>query len=308
MTKESFRLDAGESAFFTRQLESIKTRTYDVKHSVLKATTLLPVSTEANSGATSITYRSYDAVGVAKIVADYAHDFPRVDVYGTEKSVKVKSLGAMYGYSIKEIRSAQMAGVPLDQRRANAARRAIDELVDKLAWVGDAAAGINGFVNYPGITEYTVVADGTGATKTWATKTPDQIVRDVTGLINSVISVTNGREIPDTLLLPISQYNIIANTRMTGNSDKTILTFILENSPYLRSVEWVTELTTAGAGGTARMMVYPRDPEHVTLEMPQMFEMFPPQPKAMEFEVPCHAETAGVIVYYPQSVAFGDGI
>lgn len=306
--KDPMRLDANESAFFKRQLEYVKSKTYDVKYKQLKAMSLIPVSTEAPSGADTITFRAYTKVGLAKIISDYANDFPRVDVYGEEKQARIKSIGDSYGYSIKEIRRAQMAGTNLDQRRADAARRASDEKVDSIAWNGDSDNGLKGLIGYPGTTEYTVPADGTGTTKTWSTKTPDQIVRDITGMINAIVDTTNGREAPDTLILPIAQYLIMANTRMTDGNDKTILKYVMENNPFLKTIEWVVELKTAGAGSTARMIAYTRSPENLTLEIPQPFEQFAPQPKGMEFEVPCHQETGGVIVYYPLSVAWGDGI
>ena len=69
--KEMIHLDAAEKVFFEDQLALIKSRTYDVQHKALKALTLLPVSTEQDPGAEHITWRSFDAVGVAKIVADY---------------------------------------------------------------------------------------------------------------------------------------------------------------------------------------------------------------------------------------------
>jgi hypothetical protein len=301
-------LDAGETAFFERQLEHVKSRTYDTKFKNLKATTLLPVSTEAHAGAETITWKRFTQVGFAKVVSDYAKDFPRVDVYGEEVTSKIKSLGDSYGYSIQEVRRAQKAGTNLDQRRATAARRAIEELTDKLAWFGDTETGIQGFINYPGITEFTVPNDGTGSSKTWATKTGDQIVRDVTGLVNAVWATTNGREVPDTLLLPMEQYNLIATKRMEGNSDMTVLKYLKENLAYLTKIDWLPELDTAGAAGTDRMIVYVRDLEHVSLELPQPFEQFPAQQKGMEFEIFCHARHGGVIVYYPLSVAYGDGI
>lgn len=301
------KLDANESAFFTRQLEYVKSKTYDVKYKNLKATQLIPVSTEAPAGADTITYRSFSKVGVAKVVSDYAHDFPRVDTVGTESTIKVRSLGDSYGYSIKEIRRSQMAGTRLDTRRAEVARRAIDELINTLAWDGDSNYSIQGFIDYPGITEYTIPNDGTGSSKLWSTKTPDKIVRDVTGLVDAIVDTTNGREAPDTLLLPLSLYNLIANTRMTDGNDKTIMTFIMENNPYIKRIEWVVELKTAGAGSTTRIMAYTRNPNNLTLEIPQPFEQFPAQWKGMEAEIPCHAETGGVIVYYPLSVAYGDG-
>lgn len=308
MGTNPMNLDANESAFFKRELEYVKARTYDARYKQLKGLTLIPISTEANAGATEITFRRYKGVGFAKVISDYANDFPRVDVYGEEETCKVKGIGDSYGYNIKEIRSSQMTGKRLDQRRAETARRANDEKVNSIALKGDSKHNLQGFINYPGITEYTVPADGTGNSKNWDTKTPDQIVRDVAGLISAVTESTYGREVVDTLLLPLRKFNLVSTTRMGDGSDSTILEFILKTNPGLKTVDWLTELTGAGANGTDRMMVYPRDEEHVTLEIPQPFEQFEPQQKGMAFEIPCHSETAGVIIYYPMSVAYGDGI
>jgi len=301
-------LDANESAFFLRELEFVKAKSYDTKYKQLKATILLPVSTEADPAAAIITYQKYTKVGIAKIIADYADDAPRVDVYGVEASVKVKRIGDSYGYDRDEIRRSQMAGKSLDQRRANAARRASDEKINSIAWNGDSDYNMIGFIDYPGITEYTVPADGTSTTKTWSTKTPDQIVRDVSDMITAVIDATNGIEIPNTLLLPIDQYMILVNTRMTDGNDKTILTYIMENNPFLTKIDWLTELKTAGASSTARMMVYPNDSDHVTLEIPMPYSQLSPQQKGYGFEILTETKCAGVIIYYPLSVAYGDGI
>lgn len=302
------RLDAGESAFFKRELEHIKSKAYDVKYKELNAAAILPVSTDAPSGASEITYRQYSKVGIAKIIADYADDLPRVDVHGVELTAKVRGIGTSYGYSIQEIRESQMAGKNLEQRRANTARRASDEKADDVAWNGDTDYGLQGFINYPGITAYTPPADGTGASRLWSTKTPDQIVRDVTGIVDAIVSTTNGRERPDTLLLPTTQYLYINSTRMTGGNDTTILQFILKNNAFLKKIAMVNEMGGAGAGSTNRMMAFTADPDNVTLEIPQPFEQFDPEKKGLSYVIACHQRTGGVIIYYPLSVSYGDGI
>jgi len=299
-------LDATETAFFKRQLEYVKTKTYDIKYRNLKAMQLIPVSTEAPAGADYIIWYSYGKAGMAKIVSDYAHDFPRVDVYATENQSKIYSLGDAYGYSIKEVRRAAMAGNSLDTRRANTARRAMDELFDKLAWFGDTDFNIQGFFDYPGITEYTV-PNGAAGTPQWTTKTPDEINDDLVGLCDAVSVPTNGREQVDTILLPRARFNLLKNTRMGGASDTTIFKYFTDNNPSI-TIEVLDELVDQGVGSTQRMIGYVKDSEHLTQEIPQPFEQFEPDKKGMTWEIPCHAEFGGVIVYYPQSVAFGDDI
>lgn len=307
MDKNPLILDADESAFFEAELKYVQARVFEVQHKTLKALQILTVNNDAPTGSETIEYRYFDGVGVAKIVADYATDFPRVDVYGKAKTAKVRSVGDSYGYSIKEIRRAQMTGTRLEQRRAMYARRAIDEILDSIAWKGDDEYGLQGLINYPGITEYTV-ANGVSGSKTWSSKTAREKIKDVTGLLSSVVELTNGKAFCDTLILPISQFNLIAYEPLGDEGSKTTLQFIKENFPNLTLVDWVAELKGAGEGGTDRMMAFNRSADKVDFQMPQLFEQFPPQQKGLEFVVLCHAETAGTIVYFPQEVVYGDGI
>jgi hypothetical protein len=301
------RLDRGESAFFAREVEHVKARTYDIRLRQLKAFTLIPISTEAGPGVTEITWRQYTAVGFAKIIADYAKDFPRVDTYGIEKTVKVKGIGDSYGYNIKEIRMSARTGKSLDSRRAATARRAHDEMQNRLALISSPKEGTNGLVNYPGISETTLPPDGTGGSTAWATKTDEQILRDIDLLFDAVIVSTNNVEIPDTLLLPLENYRILGNRRLS-DTDTTLMKYIMENKPWIKKIDWLYELTGAGAGGTNRAMVGMFDEEHITFEIPQMFEQFDAQQKGMEFEIPCHSECAGTIIYYPMAFAVADGL
>ena len=274
--KNEMRLDGMEQVFFDEQLALIKARTYDVRHKALKALTLLPVSTEQDPGAEHIIWRSFDQVGIAKLVSDYANDYPRVDIGGEEHTSPIKEIGASYGYSIKEIRRAQKAGISLDAKKAEACRRAIDEKQDSIAWKGDAKGKLPGFFNHPGITEY-VAPNGAGGSKTWASKTADEIVADFAAIISTAPESTNGIEQPDTVIMPLSLYNKLQNTPYGSNRDKTILGFIRENYPQITRIDWVQDLVGAGAGNTSRVMAYARDPMKVEVQIPQRFEQMPPQ-------------------------------
>ena len=59
-------IDANGAVFFQRQLEHIKSKSYDVKYAELKARQLFPVSNEAGAGVQTITYRTYDQAGSAQ--------------------------------------------------------------------------------------------------------------------------------------------------------------------------------------------------------------------------------------------------
>lgn len=300
-------LDANESAFFKGQLEHIKAGTYDVKYAPNKALGLFPVSTEAGPAASEITWRSFSKVGLARLVADYSQDFPRVDIFGEEHTVKVHEVGDSYGYSIMEIRRAAMAGVPLEARRAAAARDAIDNKLNGIALNGDATANLQGFIDYPGVNEFTVTS-GVGG-NTWALKTADEILADMNGLVESVLTITNGIEQPDTMLMPLEQYLLISRKRIASDSEgKTVLKYFMENNPYIKRIEWLTELKTAGADDSCRVIVFKNDAQHITFELPVAFEQFDADKKALAYEIPCFARTAGIIEYFPLAHAYVDGV
>lgn len=309
--KHTLLKDANESIFFARELEHIKAKTYDVKYPELKARTLFPVSSEAGSGAETITYEQYDSVGLAKIIASYADDLPRADVKGKQFTSIVKSLASSFGYSVQEIRAAQMAGKPLVQRKSDAAKKAIMTKEDQIAFNGDVDNNIVGFLNTPNIPLVVLAADGAGALTTFASKvlTPSLILRDLNKVVNSIVELTNEVEIPDTMLIPTEVYNLLKTTPWSANNDgKSVLKLFLENNDYIKNVFSVPRLKGAGAGGLNRMAVYRRDPNALTLEIPQDFEMLEEQPRGLEYVTPCHSRIGGVIVYYPLSIAFADGV
>ena len=301
------RLDSRESAFFQRECEYIKTRTYDAKPPLLKGLSLVPQASGIPLGTSEITYRRYTEAGHAKLIANYAKDFPRVDVYGEEYTVKVKDLGASYGYNIKEIRQSALTGKRLDQRRATSARNAIERKLNEYTLLSNKKDGTFGILDFPGLTETTLPADGTGGSKIWASKDVDDIIRDINIMLSAVIEPTKGVETPDTLLLPLNVYSALQSRRL-GDTESSLIKYITENFPMLKKIDWLNELNTIGAGGTGRVMVGCFDELHCENQIVNQFEQGDVQQEGMEWEIPCMASTAGVIVYYPGAFAYADGV
>lgn len=302
--------------FFQRELESVKAQSYDVLRAPLRAFELFPTDSTAGPGAESVVYEQYDISGMSKIVADYADDLPRSDVKGKEFIARVRSIGNSYGYSLQEIRSAQLAGKSLEARKANAAVRAQREQMNRIAFYGDEQHNLQGLLTNPNLPTVTVEDDGTGDATEWSTKTSAQILRDMNDLVNSIIERTNGAEQPDTLILPIDQFTTISSTPADTGTDTTIAQYFLTNNPFVQNLEWCNELKASERAKhigsdqyTGEIMVaYRRDADAVMLEIPQLFEQLPVQERNLEFVVPCHSRIAGLIIPYPLSMAVGEGI
>lgn len=292
-------LDANGAVFFQRQLELIKSRTYDVLYADLQARSLFPVNNEGGSGITSITFRTFDKVGMAKIINNYAKDLPRADVAGKETTIPVRELGISFGYTVKEIESSRLTGVPLDQRRADAALRAIEEEVNNIAFNGHADSGLPGFFSNENI------PTGTAPNGGWATATPDQILFDINDTFGDVFEDTQMKERADTLLLSPDKWNLITSTARSTNSDTTILQYVVNNSPFLNSADDVIPVNEVATG---EMWVYTRRPDKVELQIPSELQFFAPQEQGLEFVVPGMSSIAGINLYYPLSAAHRTGL
>lgn len=312
----NMRFDSAEAAsvFFARELDQVKTKTYDKQYPELSALANFPITSEVNEGAETVTFYSYDIAGMAEIINNYATDLPRVDVKGESHTADIRSIGDSYGYNVQEMRASRMAGKSLDARKGAAARRAADYLVNKIAFAGDKKHNLVGIFSedndIPIYTLSTVTIDGKQYTD-WAHKTADQILEDINGMQKFIDKITMSIEKPDTLALPSYIYMDLA-TRRIPDTETTVLSFLKEHAPYLKNFESFAELqdtaTDINTSGKNVAFMYTKDAEKFSLEMPLPFYQYPIQVQKLETEVPCEARTAGLIIYYPLSMLLAYGI
>lgn len=303
------RLDAAENAYFANELEHIIPEPFDVKRAPLKALQFIPVDPEADPADETVTYQMFEHTGVAKLIRAYSDGLPRADVKGRQYHSPIKSVGSSFGYNIQEIRAGAKTGRPIDRSKGTAAERAVAAEIDRIAAFGDEEAGLLGLLNQPNALDFTVPAGkGQSADTTWATKTPQEILADMYGIESYAYSMTNEVEKPDTLLLPPDQFQIVATTQATANSDLTILEVFLRNAQHVKAVDQWHRLKGIGEDGSDRMVAYRRALDAVRLILPIDFEMLPPEARGLEFVVPVHARCGGVVSPFPLSICYGDGI
>ncbi len=302
-------LDAAESIFFDRELQSLKTRTYERLLPAQKSRQFIPTDEGIPSGAMSFRWQEFDEVGKAKIIASYADDLPMVEVEGTEHVGKIRSIGVGYGYSLQEVRAAAFAGTPLNERRAMAARTADELLIDEILAVGDADNDLPGFLNASSVPVYDAI-NGTAGTTPWSTKTAAEIRDDINTIVAATIDATNGVEVgPFDLLLPPEQFTLVAQMQNSTSSDVTIMEFLLSANPFIRSIDSWHRLKLAATGGSLdRGMIYTRDPGKVEAIVPQEFEQLEPQQTNLAWKVPTHARVGGTIFHFPLSARYIDKI
>lgn len=307
MTRTYANLDADESVFFSRQLEYVKTKTYDRQFPELLARSLFPVNNEIPRGAKKVSYKVYSRVGLASIVSNYTTDLPRIDLVADEFEGDLKLLGASYGYSLEEVWASQQFGTALETRKAAATKQAILSLEDDIAVSGDSDHNLIGLLSHPNVPDVAIPANGSGSSSLWSTKTADQIIADINSLVTQIVSTTKGVEQPNTLLLSTTPYMIASSLRV-GDSGKTVLDFVKSTSPYIKDIILWAKLDGKGSGGTDVMVAYNRNPDKLELMVAQDFEQLEADKKGLAWDIDCVAKTGGLSIYYPLSVAKADGI
>ncbi len=309
---KQMRFDSAEDAsiFFARELDYIKSKSYDKIYPEFTALNNFPITHEVPEGAETMTYYSYEKTGMAAIISNYATDLPRADVKGSPTTAYVKSIGDSYGYSIQEMRASRMAGKSLDTRKAEAARYAIDRKTNEIAFAGDKEHKLMGMLsddnNIPLFTLATV------DTKTsWKDKSAAEILADINGMFAYQSRITQDVERADTLALPPAVY-IDISTRQIPNTGYTVKRFLLENAPYLKNIITAPELSAENKAtnpyGIDVAMLYTNSADKFSLEIPMAFYQYPLQNRNLEVIVPCEERVAGIVLYYPLSALLAVGV
>ena len=295
-------LDAAGSVFFQKELEQIKARAYDVLYPELSYDKAFDVSTEINPGAAEIVSQTFDRRGRAKIVVGPANDIPRVDVDGTENRIPVRPIVASFGYTVDEIEAARFVGRPLDQKRANACRKTIEEELNEIAWFGDTKSNLTGFLT-SGLISSSAAPDG-GSGTAWSTKTAAQILADINFAFSEVFEDSLGVERANMMGIPLAQWNLIMTTPRSDNSDMTIAQYVVQNSPWISSLDQimaVNEFDSVQNGSSDLLAVWTKSPDKVQFELPMDVTFMEPERDGLEYVTIGRAKTGGLNYFYPKS-------
>lgn len=306
--REHEHFDAGSSLFLENELEAMLSDIYREELPAIRIFDFIPVDTSIPAGAETVAYRMLTPFGAAIILREPSSDIPRVDLYSTKFTSPVYEGAVAYGFTLSELESAAFAGMPLERDKGFEARDAMLRLMSDIAINGGTAYGVP---NLPGILSNVNIPSATvanpGSGTAWAVKTADQILTDLRDGVSTTVAATNGIEIPDTILLPIAQYELIAGLRV-GDTGETVLSHFLRVNPHINRVDWLRELDAAGSGGEDLVLIYKNDRTKLRYLMPLPFQQRPAQEKNFEIVINCREKTGGVIIPKPLSLRVLDSI
>lgn len=277
------------------QLTAALNRAYEKEYAENSVVNIFPVTNEIPGHAKYFEYPEFDGAGIAQIIADYSDDLPLVDAFMTQKQGKVFRFGNAFLISTDEIKAGAATGQSLSTRKQELAFEAHDNLLDKLVWSGSAPHGIPSVFDHPNINN--VVAG------TW--NSAAAAMNDITALIDAIETSTNGTRTATDILLPASARRLMQEL-VPNTSISYAQLFATNNSGInLRYLQFLDNYD--GAGGKAAL-AFEKNPLNMSIEIPEVTNVLPGQPKDLHFKYPVTSKATGLIVYRPLTMAVMKGI
>ena len=315
---QMFTRDAQQSAynFVVNQQTAIEQAIIKVQYPDVQYPDLVPVDTATgNEWVKSITYYSADMVGRADWFHHTALDVPLAELSREkfERGMEMAAIG--YRYTLEEVANAMNTpGLNLTADKAAACRRAYEEFVDNLALRGSVPKNMQGLINSSLVTATTAPADGAAGATTFASKTNQQVIRDINSAMTGIATGTNWLYYADTILLPPAVLVGLAG-RIIEYSSMTLLDWIKQYNVLTVqtgrpiTLAGVRGLETAGLGGISRMVAYRRDPEVLKMHIPMSHRFLPVwQRGPLVFDIPGIFRLGGVEIRLPAAMRYLDGV
>lgn len=303
LERHGFKADAVDAGIWTAQeLHRIKSQAYEEEYPVGSALRVFPVTNELSDTDKTFEYQVFDKVGLAQIIADYTDDLPTVDALMSSEFGKVYRLGNAFLISIDEIKAGARTGKPLSNRKAAAAQLAHDQLVNRLVFKGSAPHKIVSVFNHPNITK--IVASAKWLAND-GTKNAEQASSDLENAIEILQTQTQGQHRATNILIPPSVRKVLA-VRMENTTQSYLDYFSAQNAGI--TIESIAELEDIDGAGTKGVLVYEKNPMNMSIELPELFNMLPAQPKDLHFKVPCTSKCTGLTIYRPLTLVLITGV
>lgn len=305
-------------AYFVNQLDNLDRKLYEPLYNVTwgRDINLRTGITMANES-TSFIRSNIGGIGTQRAqgkpwISPNTTTLPGVSVNGERVVLPLRLLGQEISYTSVELERSQLVGQPIDAQKFDAMNIMYQMNTDEMVYIGDSDVGATGLVNSSLVTSGSV-ANGAAGTPGWATKTPDEILKDVNDMVTAAWQASGFAACPDKVLLPPAQFAYISSQKVSTAGNVSILQFLEDNSISLRvngrklDIQPVKWLTGRGASGADRMVAYTNQEDKVRFPMvPVRRET--PYYLGIKFNAPYIWAFGEVEFIYPETVIYRDGI
>lgn len=255
---------ASGMAYLVGELEKRDPRLLEPLQSVTWQRDIVP-----RTGGGFVDYTSNLFVGYATtggnengIIGGETNDIPLIQADTNKEIYKVWNFSNILKVPFIDQQKLQQAGRSLNDILDNGIRLNWNKSLDNVMYTGVPSENVPGIVNNPNVTASTAATGASGSTN-WSKKTPDEILADINGVINSTWAESQYdlTGMANHILVPPAQYGLLATTIVSSAGNRSILDYLLENNlgrnqgvdVMIFPSRWCIG---AGTGDTDRMVAY----------------------------------------------------
>ena len=249
------------------------------------------------------------------LVFDEANDIPIIQA-DLSKSVARAYNWAEY-ISISLLEREKMMGIGRDPEvfLNKGIHLHFDKSVDRNVYMGFDKVNSTGLCNNSNITRISAAAAASGGGTTWDVKTADEILTDINRTISTLWKDNDCSPdaLPNHILIPVEQFGELVTRKAGDDSQKSILTYVLENNLTTQQGEeliispckWCS---WAGSAYSDRMVVYRNDIDRICFNLTQPLRRMDTERAEMRIKIPYIGQFTEVRFLYPSTVRYMDGI
>lgn len=296
---------------------------YDVEypeHDWYKAVTEDQVLSDINAGATQYAFISRDRQGAAAFRGQAQNNnIPMVSQTAGSSVVPLCASNVGAKIDNEDARQYQMGfNANLAQDLGECMRFACDNLIERTFFFGDDSVGFKGFMNFPGVTVSTASTAAAGGTE-WSKKTAAEMVKDINDGLATVWSTSKGVFLPNTVYLPLEQYNLLATTPYTLGASAAVfqsaLDYVKKYNIYTNQrgkeleiipIRYLKNANTTSDKG--RMILQDRSKRNQALPFPMAYTLQAPVPVPLGAEFYSEQKHGSYVIRQPLSTLYVDGI
>ena len=189
-----------------------------------------------------------------------------------------------------------------------------DKTIDRNVYKGFGKVNSTGLCNSPQITRASAWPGAGGGTQ-WYSKTADEILEDINEALTAVWQDNDcsSDALPNHILIPPEQFGMLVTRKVSDDSERSILTYVLENNIAARQgreliispCKWCSGI---GSGSSDRMVVYMNQVDRVCFNLTQPLRRMETEYAEMRIKIPYIAQFSEVRFLYPSTVRYVDGI
>ena len=191
-----------------------------------------------------------------------------------------------------------------------------DKVIDRNVYTGFTKVTSTGLCNNPSVLRASADPHTAGGTDTqWQYKTADEILSDINLAISALWrdNDCSSDALPNHILVPIQQFGALVTRKVSDDSERSILTYVLENNIarqqgvdlVISPCKWCSGI---GSNGSDRMVVYCNRVDRICFNLTQPLRRMQEEYADMRIKIPYIAQFSEVRFLYPSTVRYLDGI